>query len=283
MWSVSSEVAAKFLDLLYGEREGVAELRVFEPRAGGGYEVTRHFYDWPLSRDMLLDSLEDFDWDDVFMGVLLRTEAGQGDAAHSEKETSWLWADIDRKRGSTFGTLLSKISHYPQIIVDSGHGWHLYWRLAKPVPVDVAQGAMGVLADRLGGDKVGDPARIMRLPGTLNNKDDDPQPVRLLRFDPVFTHRFSDFDQPEPEAKWIASKRGQLGDDEWGLSPDDAPKFGEGERNAGLTRLAGAMLFKGMDNDSMMDALMAENEIRCDPPLRQREVAQIVKSVARYR
>lgn len=281
MLTLSREVAAKFLDLLWGTRKGVAELRVFEPRPEGEHEVTRYFYEWPTNREMLLDSLADFDWDDVFMGVLLRTEAGYGDAAHSEKETEWLWADVDRKRGSTFGGLLAKINQYPQIIVDSGHGWHLYWRLRRPVPVDVAQGAMNVLADRLDGDRVGDPARIMRLPGSLNNKDDEAMPVRMLRFDPVFSNSFSDFDQPEEEPRGWGGGYESTG--RWELSKEDSPKFGEGERNSGLTRLAGAMLFKGMAADEMEEALLAENEIRCDPPLRAREVSAIVRSVVRYR
>lgn len=279
MWSVSRKVAERFLDLLWDKREGWAELRVFEPRPEDEHEVTQYFFEWPKNRDLLFDGLEDLDWDDVFMGVLLRTDAGYGDAEHTEKETSWLWADIDKKRGITFGTLLSRISHYPQVVVDSGHGWHLYWRLASPVPVTIAQGAMSVLADRLGGDRVGDPARIMRLPGTLNNKDDEAMPVRLLRFDPVFTHRFSDFDQPEPEPEYESN--GEM--EGWELSGEDAPKFGEGERNNGLTRLAGAMLFKGMAQEDILVALSAENAVRCDPPLRQREVEAIVKSVWRYK
>ncbi len=275
MWSVSAEVAAKFLDLLWGEREGTAEVRVINETG-----TTQYFYDWPSARMTILEDVEAMDWDNVFMGVLLR-DSQNGTAAHTEHETSWLWADVDKKKGNTFGELLSRISHYPQIIVDSGHGWHLYWRLTSPVPVDVAQGAMSVLADRLGGDRVGDAARVMRLPGTLNNKDDDGIPVRLLRYDPVFTHRFSDFDVPEEEPKTYTGNF--FATEQWSLSPDDAPKFGEGDRNSGLTRLAGAMLFKGMDHIQMEEALLAENEVRCDPPLREREVRQIVRSVSRYR
>lgn len=276
MWSVSKEVASKFLDLLYGKREQYAEVRIIN--SGG---TIQEWFLWPDNKQMLLDSLPDYDWDNVFVGTLLRTSYGHGDAAHTEDMTSWLWSDVDKKRGATFGDLLGRISHYPQMIVDSGHGWHLYWRLETPVPVTVAQGAMSVLADRLGGDRVGDASRVMRLPGTLNNKDDDAMPVRLLRYDPTFTHRFSEFDAPDPV---VPRGSGEWENTEgWTLSPEDAPKFGEGERNAGLTRLAGAMLFKGMGDDALEDALLAENEVRCDPPLREREVRQIVRSVGRYR
>lgn len=95
---------------------------------------------------------------------------------------------------------------------------------------------------------------------------------------------------------------------EWLVSPDDAelaalPKWvselaakaqkpataspvGEtiptGERNETLTRLAGAMRRKGMRQESIEAALLAENQATCSPPLGDDEVRRIAASVSRY-
>ncbi len=270
-----SRVASRFLELLWGDRKGYAEVRVIRE----GRPVSQSFTEWPSHAEKVTEAIaHDID-SNIFMGVLLRRSA-IGDAAHCEDETEWLWADIDEKRGVTFARLLRSISLVPQIVVDSGHGWHLYWHLDEPVPTHVAQGAMKVIATALGGDAVGDPARIMRIPGTVNHKDGGSVPVRLLRLDPLTKHRFSDFDLPLPDVP--RGERTLYDGEEWTLSSTDSPKFPDGERNRGLTRLAGAMVLKGMAHESILDALLAENVIRCDPPLNDKEVMNVARSVARY-
>jgi len=56
----------------------------------------------------------------------------------------------------------------------------------------------------------------------------------------------------------------------------------EGSRNAHLLSLAGSMRRKGLGEEAIRAALVAENGSRCQPPLPEREVAAIAKSVARY-
>ncbi|MBI3001978.1 MAG: bifunctional DNA primase/polymerase [Deltaproteobacteria bacterium] len=55
-----------------------------------------------------------------------------------------------------------------------------------------------------------------------------------------------------------------------------------GERNSTLASLAGTMRRRGMGEDAILAALLKENESKCDPPLPEREVERIAKSVARY-
>ncbi len=57
----------------------------------------------------------------------------------------------------------------------------------------------------------------------------------------------------------------------------------EGERNATLASLAGAMRRRGASQEAITAALQAENQRRCDPPLTDGEVARIAASIARYR
>lgn len=61
---------------------------------------------------------------------------------------------------------------------------------------------------------------------------------------------------------------------------EDAP-IPSGSRNATLASLAGTMRRRGMSPQAILAALIAEN-LRCTPPLEEREVERIAKSVSRY-
>jgi len=56
----------------------------------------------------------------------------------------------------------------------------------------------------------------------------------------------------------------------------------EGSRNSTLTSLAGTMRARGMTEESIYAALLAENIARCNPPLEESEVKTIAHSVSRY-
>ena len=68
------------------------------------------------------------------------------------------------------------------------------------------------------------------------------------------------------------------GDD---LTPD-GQAIPEGERNATLARLAGAMRRPGMTQDEILLALKQVNRSRCKPPLPGSEVERVVASICRY-
>jgi putative DNA primase/helicase len=63
---------------------------------------------------------------------------------------------------------------------------------------------------------------------------------------------------------------------------DAGNKIPAGQRNPALTSLAGSMRRKGTTEESILKALLAENESRCDPPLSEREIQRIAKSISRY-
>lgn len=58
--------------------------------------------------------------------------------------------------------------------------------------------------------------------------------------------------------------------------------FPEGERNAGLLALGGALRRKGAGREELLGALHAANVARCSPPLDEAEVLGIVDSLLRY-
>ena len=56
----------------------------------------------------------------------------------------------------------------------------------------------------------------------------------------------------------------------------------EGGRNQHLTSLAGSMRRRGMAETAILAALFEENQIRCNPPLPDKELKTIARSVGRY-
>jgi len=56
----------------------------------------------------------------------------------------------------------------------------------------------------------------------------------------------------------------------------------EGQRNCGLTSLAGRLRRLGFSQDEIAAALLAANQSRCRPPLPEREVLAIAKSISKY-
>ena len=124
-----------------------------------------------------------------------------------------LWADLDAKIHCSKQQSLMSLVRYslpPSVVVDSGHGYHAYWRLRESVEWPFARLAMIGIAKELKGDHVYDQARILRLPGTTNWKEPErPAPVRAIVFDTTNIRDFSDFhrqtergvevDQPRPE------------------------------------------------------------------------------------
>lgn len=65
-------------------------------------------------------------------------------------------------------------------------------------------------------------------------------------------------------------------------SPTTTGELIKGNRNAGLTAIAGAMRRHGLGESEILAALRVANETRCDIPLPSSEVARIAASVARY-
>jgi Bifunctional DNA primase/polymerase, N-terminal/Primase C terminal 1 (PriCT-1) len=59
-------------------------------------------------------------------------------------------------------------------------------------------------------------------------------------------------------------------------------KIPQGQRNQVLASLAGTMRRRGIDADGILAALLAHNARYCDPPMAEKEVRAIARSVSRY-
>lgn len=83
--------------------------------------------------------------------------------------------------------------------------------------------------------------------------------------------------QPEPVADSEEDPQLILG-----YSPDMADFALEGSRNDFLTKIGGRLRRQGFSPSEIESALLASNQERCNPPLPDREVRQIARSVGRY-
>jgi hypothetical protein len=86
---------------------------------------------------------------------------------------------------------------YPNQLVNSGNGLHVYWVTDLPLPVatwsmfanalDVATRKHGLKCDN---QCTIDAARILRVPGTLNHKANPPLPIEMGQPGPEYSHAF---------------------------------------------------------------------------------------------
>lgn len=118
---------------------------------------------------------------DTYVGVAPRTTRAGGLEAI---EHVWaLWVDCDSAESVR---QLAAFRPLPSVVIRSGTAGHAhaYWPLREPIPPKSAKRANLRLALQLGADRNAcDGARIMRPPGTLNFKADEPRPVVCTRLE----------------------------------------------------------------------------------------------------
>jgi hypothetical protein len=228
---------------------------------------------------------------DVYAGVAPR----QGNVGTKEGVTRLLkiWGDLDIKGHHTSASRLEQLeglSCSPSILVWSGGGYHPYWLLEKQAKgsheLHRAERIMARIAEGLDGDAVHDRTRILRVPGTLNHKYDEPCPVRLVRCNPEQRYTLDQLEEmteslPRPEkVKGSGRKTKSFG----GKVKNDvlSEPICEGRRNTVLASVAGSLRDRGLDEETMKAVLLAVNTTRCEPRLSDAEVERIARSVCKY-
>lgn len=204
----------------------------------------------------------------IYFGVCPRLGSGGNKDAVSHANV--LWADLDGKNYSGGKDealrLLNGFKLKPSVIVDSGHGYHAYWKLKEPqADLKLVESCLTGLAIELHSDlAVKDISRIMRLPGTINNKDKvNPVPSLVIALHVDAIYEFSQFQcfanqglstrssAPKKEKDWIANSLAELK---------------EGSRNAEFSKIIGRLI---SDNHSSEDAfaLLQPHAERCNFPI----------------
>lgn len=175
----------------------------------------------------------------------------------------------------------------PCIIIHSGHGIHAYWVLREPIydltrAKEILRGWNLYIIQKARAfgwkfDNVGELARVLRLPGTLNHKTEPPKTVSYIDSLKTLEYDESDFEdyiiiEENPDEALIQGKQGfEL--------PESVM---EGERNETLFRFACAMRNKGMSEDEIAVSLAAVNAKRVSPPLPPEELRNIARSAGKY-
>ena len=120
----------------------------------------------------------------VWVGVSPRVQVGQSVPSISRA----LWCDLNATittREQVDQAVAQSGLPEPTMVVNSGHGFHLYWKLAEPQsPESIRQYSKGV-HEALPSDSTHDPTRVMRVPGTTNVKDpENPKPCFIEAYNP---------------------------------------------------------------------------------------------------
>tara|TARA_R100000951_G_scaffold24965_1_gene21169 strand:- start:250 stop:2466 length:2217 start_codon:yes stop_codon:yes gene_type:complete len=205
----------------------------------------------------------------IGFGVASRVCPNSGGGASNTGFVRALWVDIDGVNTSSIDPVayadnaadLTGLA--PNWLVLSGNGVHLYWVLDYKVPALDGNGRpnqallskLKHLAQKLGGDmKVCEVARIMRLPGSFNNKNDDNCVRTHLHEVGSNTHDFNDF-------------------------PEGGEKQGEGGRNNRIFDEVRSMRDQGIPEEDARELAEAVNSATNVPPLADYEVAATIRSV----
>lgn len=194
--------ARQFLDALGFDPEGTGELEI---RLIGGRNGPTIY--WGLHLDKIQAANEA--GANVYFGVAHRD--GNGGKTENITYATALWVDLDGKdfnpeniddgKAQALELLQKSMpdSHKPSIIVDSGHGYHVYWLLKSPwaFSSDDRRGEFHNLLERLsiilkGDQRVKDIARILRLPGTMNTKDEERRVCTVVHWAPDVKYEFDD-------------------------------------------------------------------------------------------
>lgn len=140
----------------------------------------------------------------VYFGVLARRPGTANGAGAVPGRV--VWADLDdaeaRARLADW--------HTPTATVASGRGIHAYWTLDERHPPGVLAEATARVALRLGGDRVGDTARVLRLPGTWWAKADPPRRVEMIDLEPARRWSLAELVAGLPDAPTVAASLARL-------------------------------------------------------------------------
>lgn len=93
--------------------------------------------------------------------------------------------------------------------------------------------------------------------------------------------------QPAPLPRWLEAALTSRSAARTSSFPVRLPvtsgeRFAEGTRNDGLARVAGGLRRRGFDEATILEALDEANQRQCAPPLPDREVERIARSISRY-
>ena len=236
--------------------------------------------------------------EDVFVALARFQEGSTGRKSEFAESFLSVWVDIDCGEGKHYKYQDEAIAATqsfciqcglpkPSLILNSGGGIHLYWCFDREVDVSqwqpISQDLQALCNSkgfRVDPAVMGDPARVMRVLGSVNYKlADNHRPVEMFHPQSGEINRH-DFQSLYALIKAGLPKKLQFLSD---LIYPPASKFHlpekiiEGHRNSTLLGFAGQLRVKGVGQSDIEQQLFATNRTRCTPPLDDDEVLSIAK------
>ena len=178
----------KFLNTIFS-KEDIIELRLINSKGKvhklwGMLEI--------VTSDEYIANLKEFNdlKYNIYFGVNPRIEENKsGDA--NVNLCRCLFVDFDGIKPEDFNLeyIQSRIEKAdlpnPTYIINSGHGFHCYWKLCEALPPEQWKNIQERLNETLGSDgTIKNPERIMRLPGFLNVKEKPFVECKIIDFSP---------------------------------------------------------------------------------------------------
>lgn len=169
--------------------------------------------------------------------------------------------DFDLQKGARSNDLDLPVT----LEVTTGNGFHLWFKSVQEIRNSAGKLGQGIDIRGWGGYVVAPPSvhRSGRIYTFANQNAIVDFPIELLA-------KLKD-SEPTEEENIILS-----------YTPDMADFAPEGFRNEFLTRLGGKLRRQGFSSSEIESTLLTANQGRCRPPLVDREVRQIARSVGRY-
>lgn len=180
----------------------------------------------------------------------------------------WVVLDVDIKGGVDGFESLGKLSAgevSPTLTVRTGSGGeHRYYKTDSHTK---------------SGDLDGFPGLEIKVGGTTSGWITLPGAIYADGREYTVTHA----SEPAPAPAWLETvkTKGTAVPAPSSAAPVNE-SISQGERNRTLTSLAGTMQRRGMGQEAITSALLAENAAKCNPPLPDVEVQEIARSVGRY-
>lgn len=193
---MNHEDARKFIEFLF-DPDDIFEVRI---KQEGSHHAASH-YIIPTGREQFYSvhlGIHQSQQRHVWVGVGPREKVG----STNPKLNRVLWCDFDAtvvEEEDALASIGRAGLPPPSMLVNSGNGYHAYWKLHTPLdPTEArkySKGVHGVLPT----DATHDPTRVMRLPGTVNFKGGNEKPCSIALFDSSRVYSVTEFPKIEME------------------------------------------------------------------------------------
>jgi predicted transcriptional regulator len=217
----------------------------------------------------------------VYYGVY--TRKGKRGTAEYCKTTKVLFADYDHMGPlDALERLGEKNLPNPSIIIGTGGGVHLYWVLNKRAGKEAVKVIRAISAATNSDPRVAEIARVMRLPGTMNVKQ-NPVPCFVYEMNNN-TYDLEDFykilDIPEVEETGIKEHKSKRVKEDYAGIYIERPCIkamlqgvGAGQRNFALGRIVKYLQIKGKSKDEALKVIRHWNSLN-KPPINESKVVK---------